>query len=142
MRESDLYPGIVKGGLAQGWSLYRIADGSPGLKPFDIAGADPFGRAVGLEIKCVSDVTIARPIPWKLFARHQQAWLGIYCARNAWSLVGLYDESRHALFIIPLNTADDFGRMIEQLDYVLMTQRENVFYGWQYFNKSAVLTPR
>ena len=136
MKEADLYLPIVAGALSERWGLYRIQDGTPGRKPFDIGGTSPLGRAVGLEVKIIrAPIDWNAPIPWNLFAKHQRAWLAAYCRSNALALVGLYDSVGRTLYIFRLKWRNDDIKPLRELCYVALEKRtveKTEFYaGWQ-----------
>jgi hypothetical protein len=103
VRESDLYLPMVEGAKADAWRLYRIADGSPGRKPFDIGGFAPGGVGVGLEAKIVrSYPAVSSGIPWAAFAPHQRSWLEDAAAIGGLPLVALYSLEDRGLRIYRL----------------------------------------
>jgi hypothetical protein len=105
--ERDYYAGLVKGAIAEGWALFRIGDGAWGKKPCDIAGCDPYGFAVALEVKRIkSPHPLNRPLPWHLFTGHQLAWLESYARRPAAiALVALVTD-QGVVTVFELHTPD------------------------------------
>ena len=99
-KEHDVYKDIIENALKHGWLLFRIEDGSYGKKPFDITGASPTGKAVGLEVKLVREFpAYHEPLPYKLLASHQKEWLqryhqnggiAIFCLATYNGLVNFY----------------------------------------------------
>jgi hypothetical protein len=103
VREADLYLPMVEGAKADAWRLYRIADGSPGRKPFDIGGFAPGGVGVGLEAKIVRVWPAAScGVPWAAFASHQRSWLEEAAAIGGLPLVALYSLETRGLRIYRL----------------------------------------
>jgi hypothetical protein len=86
-RESDLYTPILQGARCDGWALFRIEDGAPGRKPFDITGVAPGGLAVGLEVKYVRKAGWPTLWPWELFETHQIGWLQEYAQYGGAAIV-------------------------------------------------------
>lgn len=107
--ENDLYYPIINGAKAVGFELYRIADGTTGLKPFDIGGIAPDGRAVAMEAKyCRNRITSKLHrigeaiIPWSVFQPQQIAWLKCFVKRGGLAIAYIYysQSKTHALFVI------------------------------------------
>lgn len=101
MRESEMYGPIWRGANEAGWSLFRIADGSVGKKPGDIAGL-AFGVAVLIEAKIVNTASHPRPttqaetLPtWSVYECHQIAWLTRYAEANALAIAMEHDDTQH-----------------------------------------------
>jgi hypothetical protein len=92
VREHELYTGIVAGGNAEGFELYRIEDGSAGKKPFDIGGFTRHGRAITIEVKVVDSLpTVVMPV--RQFASHQLTWLQ-NCAKYGGIAVAILATSK------------------------------------------------
>lgn len=90
--EDELYPPLIDGARIDGWALFRLADGSWGKKPFDIAGIASDGRAVGLEVKVVEKFPVApEKFPWAVFSEHQKNWLAEYDRLGGLGLIALYN---------------------------------------------------
>lgn len=92
MKEADYYRRIEVGAQSAGWALARWADGSGQKSPFDFVGADPYGLAVGLEVKVDhtnGGIRLGEAFPDKWFTEreHQLNWLESYRQAAAWSLV-------------------------------------------------------
>lgn len=92
MRERDYYGRVVDHAMAAGWSLARWADGSGMRSPFDLTGCDPYGLAVGLEVKierAVGGIPWGKAVPgsWFTEREHQLNWLEAYRVSGAWSLL-------------------------------------------------------
>jgi hypothetical protein len=102
MRESDHYGRLWRGANAEGWSLFRIADGSAGKKPADIAGCSPTGVAVLVEVKLLREgrprASPGAQFPhWPAYELHQMAWLRRYAEAGALAIAAEYDEARREM---------------------------------------------
>jgi hypothetical protein len=106
VRENDLYADIIGGMLREGCRVFRIADGSAGKKPFDVAGVAPGGAGVGVEVKAPSRAE-AVGLDWALFERHQVQWLRAYAHHGAVSLAAVYDRQARRLLVWRLTDAGD-----------------------------------
>ena len=94
MREADLYAPIIKGANSEGMFLFRIADGTFGKKPYDIAGFTSSGVAVGIEVKLVRRFPdYDQKIPKSIFSPHQIVWLNNLSARLGLAVVVLGHHS-------------------------------------------------
>lgn len=100
MVERQLYDPLMKGAAKDRWFLLRIADGSPGKKPFDIFGSASNCISVGLEVKLVKHARDSDPFPYQRFEEHQLAYLRQYAVRGLYSLAGLYDAETHRMKIL------------------------------------------
>ena len=113
MQERDIYDMIIKSANAVGWHLFRIADGSVGKKPGDIAGCSVNGIAVLIECKIFnirpSRADINRPI-LSVFAPHQLVWAHRYAEANALALLAEYDVSRRELCIFMMTRPEHFEK--------------------------------
>lgn len=130
MREADHYVPLVQGANAEGWRLYRIEDGSRGLKPFDVGGADARGLAVGLELKAVNQRRRDGVFPWTLFAEHQRNWLMAFQRLNAQALAIVYYALDREMCVYPLRVRDDFVRPESQMTRVSLRWYMNRWTGW------------
>lgn len=100
--ERARYLSLVDGANSEGWLLHRIPDGPYGGKrPWDIGGAAPDGRAVGLEVKAAPPPHPSAPIPWRLFAQHQRAWLWALANKGGLALVALVHPNGAAVYVVP-----------------------------------------
>lgn len=114
MQEADQYGPLWKGANSTGWHLFRIADGSVGKKPADIAGVAPDGRGVLIEVKTIRQTSNRLPqggvarVDWKLYATHQRAWLARYAEAGALAIVAQYDEQLREMHLWPLTRAEHF----------------------------------
>jgi len=141
MQEASLYPLLVDGAIEEGWQLFRIADGSPGRKPFDVAGAAPDGRAVGVEVKVVrTEFCPDHPLPWELFAVHQMAWLKLYGKVGAIALAALYEERTGAMGLYQIKRKRDFALPARRLFKGQLLRVDAEYRGWG--KVFAALTPR
>lgn len=130
--ENKLYLPLTDGGDHENWLLYRIADGSNGKKPFDIGGCDPYGVAVGLEVKVTGERATdvgGHPLPWGLFEIHQRWWLREYARQRALALVGLYYDSTKEMRIYRL-TGDDDELPRHLYEAGPLSRHEAVYRGW------------
>jgi hypothetical protein len=92
VREADYYRRLEVGAQSADWALARWADGSGQKSPFDFVGCDPFGLAVGLEMKierAAGGIRLGEswPAQWFKEREHQLNWLERYRQAGAWSLV-------------------------------------------------------
>ena len=127
---------MVRGGLADGWALYRISDGSSGKKPFDIGGCSPQGHAVAIEAKVIRTGMTPSTIPWCQFESHQVSWLKLYSSINGMALAALYYEHTKSLHVIYLNSPDVFDWPINQLTNFYLRRQTQLWRGWnQIFKK-------
>lgn len=132
--ESDHYGSLWKGANAEGWHLFRIADGSVGKKPADITGCTPDGVGVLLEVKSfVRRASWATDSPhWPAYAIHQKAWLRHYAEACAMPLVAEYDESRREMRVYLITSAGQ----VEGPAYtgvvhsVVLPKASGVYAGW------------
>jgi hypothetical protein len=137
MNERDLYRAMILGAQLERWALYRIADGSPGKKPFDIGGCCPQGYGVGLEVKISKARAPAFPrvanlLPWSQFEVHQIMWLKLFAESGAMALAAIYYEDVKELRIYRLYVGahtDDEGRPNARYAGQL-TKQENLWIGW------------
>lgn len=151
MNESDQYGPLWKGANAFGWRLFRIADGSVGKKPADIAGVAPGGRGVLIEVKTIKQTTNRLPqggtarVDWSLYATHQRAWLAQYAEAGALAFVAQYDEQLNEMWLWPLTRALHFyngGIVIGHKMYKNDFGNGPVWCGWQeLLEKHAFLSP-
>ncbi len=108
-------------------------DGSPGQKPADIAGSDPAGRAVLLEVNALRrPLDLYDLIPWELFSAHQMNWLREMASVHALALVALFDETAGRMSLYRIRCPGDFRRPARCL-YVgnLETTERMQFRGWR-----------
>jgi len=101
MAEKDHYAALVEGANAEGWALWRLPD-APGLppRPADIAGGDPNGRWVLVEVK---EVDRFRTFDSLHFESSQIRWLRACAARSGWAIVAVKEsegEKRMLLFLV------------------------------------------
>lgn len=133
MKEAAHYQRLIQGAMRQGWFLYRIADGSPGRKPFDIGGTSPCGLAVGLEVKVVDHLPReGAALPWQIFAIHQRAWLETFAKTGGVSLAGLYSKSDGVMVFYRFLSAEELDHPVEQLRTIQMDWRPQpqIYTGW------------
>jgi Holliday junction resolvase len=92
MTETDLYSPIVAGMNSEGFAVFKIADGSVGKKPFDVAGVCPDGISVAIEIKIEkqADMGTLTVVPVGLLSGHQSSWLLAYARRGAHAALAVY----------------------------------------------------
>ena len=115
-KEKELYNPIIAGMVAEGWTMFRIEDGSFGKKPFDIAGIAPDGKGVGLEVKLTNKYD-SEEFPWKLCSSHQVSWLKEYAKKGAYSLLAIYTLDDNKLRIWELwDDLNTYGHMEMILD--------------------------
>ena len=121
MTERDLYPGILAGAKADNILLCRIADGqNTGKKPFDIFGIGWGGIAIAIEVKVSKGVSLTGERAMKLLLPHQQNWIRAYGICGGLSIVAVYSEITHRIYI--------FGHDEE---YKFMLYKENkIWRGW------------
>lgn len=114
--EHHFYDPLVRGANMDGWCLHRT-ESAPGiLVPFDLQGCDPVGLAVGVEVKRVEQVHMARSINWDQLCRdrmHQRGWLWNYAKRGARSLMVLCTE--HRVLVVPFENELQLDWPLEQL---------------------------
>jgi hypothetical protein len=122
-KERLLYRPLIEGAAMEGWSLFRLEDGSWGKKPFDIAGIAPSGLAVGLEVKapyhCASDT-----IPWRLFSAHQRLWLEEYATQGGIALATIGCEDKVIVYKLSKELPEAFAV------YELVKNKFGTFSGW------------
>lgn len=107
MKENVLYAPITSSFNTDGWIAVKIVDGSMGLKPFDIFGVSPTGRAMCCEVK-VHDVKKVKDFPENLFAKHQIAYMQAYAKRGAYSIAAVYNPQSKLLYLYKPNTSGNF----------------------------------
>lgn len=133
MKETELYAPVVAGMLSEGHAVFKIADGSVGKKPFDIAGTTLNGLAIGLELKIWktknATETEAESIPWQLFETHQIAWLKAYAAKGAIALGGVYYPSDGLLRVWRLASPSD---SCDRLADFALAKSAGIFKGWKH----------
>ncbi len=131
MVEADLYNPLVKGALREGWALYRIADGTPGRKPFDIGGSAPDGLAVGLEVKIVNKFPLqTEKLPWDLFEAHQKGWLRAYAISGAMALAALCERSTKVVRIYRVLRHDLIDEPTLKLPVGTLVYSQSIYTGW------------
>lgn len=133
MLEASLYAPLIAGALQENWPLYRIADGSPGKKPFDIGGCDPLGRAVGLEVKVIQCRLISgATIPWQQFELHQRAWLRAFTVARADALAALYCEQTKDLTVYYFANQRELDFSHENLTQQRLIKQDGRYLGWNF----------
>ena len=131
-REFDLYAPLINGARRDRWFLFRIADGSFGRKPFDLAGSASNGLAVGLEVKVVNKLPEQwQPFPWNLFSTHQIEWLKLYADQNSYALMALYDYIIANMRIYKLTSSAKIDAAVANIPCLdLIKDRNGSFIGW------------
>lgn len=145
MDESDHYGALWQGAKAEGWNLFRIADGSVGKKPADIAGISPSAIGVLIEVKLIKrrrpNWTDAYP-HWPSYELHQQAWLAKYAEANAIAIAAEYDEASRRMLCFVLTLKHEFYIQHgpeHEVPYVIMEREPNqyrwIYTGWHRIEK-------
>ena len=137
MLEATLYNPLVKGALSENWLLFRIADGSYGKKPFDIAGCAPNGRAVAVEVKVVKRFFFYQPMKWHLFEQHQVGWLTAFSESGGIALPMIYSENTQKLYAFHYQQALHY-RNLEEWGYTIL-ERTNRSFGIAFVGWSQIL---
>lgn len=132
MTESDQYGPLWKGANSEGWSLFRIADGSVGKKPTDLAGCAPDGRAVLIEVKLFKEPRsswAAWSPSWQRYEAHQMAWMRRYAEAHALAIAAEYDAPRREMRLFVIEHAEQVGSAFEVRSAV-MRKAGDLWAGW------------
>lgn len=121
--ETSLYEDIIRGARLEGWLLFRITDGSPGRKPFDISGSAPNGLAVGVEVKVWRKKGLPTKVPWDQFESQQVHYLVQYAKRKSYAFALIYCDKEQKMLMFRLTENDSF--VITE-----MTKGAVAWYGW------------
>lgn len=122
--ERFYYKGLIEGAATEGWTLFRLEDGSFGKKAFDIAGIAPTGQAVGLEVKALDECSLAF-VPWSHFSTHQRMWLFEYASQGGIALAAVGLEDKVVVYKLSKETPEEKFEV-----YELVKNKFGTFSGW------------
>lgn len=132
MTERQLYQPLIKGARREGILLYRIADGSPGKKPFDIGGCGKDGVAIGLEVKLVCKISPLGNFPWNLFPEHQLNWLKAFSKMNARGIIAIYEAEPKLMKLYYPEPSQIGTAKTHEIKKSILMKSEDVFIGWEH----------
>lgn len=133
MTESDHYGALWKGANAERWSLFRMADGSVGKKPADIAGCSPEGIGVLIEVKLIKNTrpSVGPSLPhWDMYATHQKAWLRKYAEAHAIAIAAEYDVSRREMRLFPIIDPEQIESVADPPHSILFRKIDELYIEW------------
>lgn len=105
MGERDQYGDLISGATLDGWTLARIADGTPGKKPFDFFGWTGEGTVVAVEAKEWTKRELSTTLPMEVFTEreHQITWLNKIANDGGIALVAVYHKPARTMVLYGTN---------------------------------------
>ena len=133
-KERVLYKALLEGSAMEGWSLFRLADGSYGKKPADCAGIAPTGQGVLLEVKYTDKEHST--IPWNLFSTHQKIWAQEFANQGGIALAAIYSDTTGTMTVFKLRKG--YNEQDECEVFKLIRNKFGLYSGWDQLLAQAV----